>query len=122
MKIKTLRSKYGNEYTAIDNIVFASKKEAKRYQELILLQRGRKIWNLAVHPRFELQGKFVDNMGNKQRAITYEADFAYYEMDKNNNVKEKVIEDVKGYLTDTYKLKKRLFLYKYKDVIFREIM
>ena len=40
--------------------------------------------------------------GKWPRPVTYIADFVYYEG------KKEIVEDVKGYRTDVYKLKKRL--------------
>ena len=39
--------KYGNKKTVVDGITFASKKEARRYGELILLQKGGLISRLS---------------------------------------------------------------------------
>ena len=48
-------SKYKAKKTIIDGITFDSKSEAKRYEELKLLQRGGAIQNLSLQPRFMLQ-------------------------------------------------------------------
>lgn len=88
------RSKYRNVPTTVDGIRFASKAEAKRYGELKLLAKGRKISGLELQPRFELlvDGKAVS---------TYVGDFLYREAGSNR----KVVEDVKGVQTDAFKIK-----------------
>lgn len=110
MKVDILTNKYGNKFVVIDNILFRSKKEADRYIELKLLKKQKKISDLAVHPRFLLYA-----------GIKYEADFTYLEEDPLTGKKTKIVEDVKGVKTQVYKLKKKLFLEIYKDVVFREI-
>lgn len=107
------RSKYGNVTTYVGNIRFDSKAEARRYEQLILLQRAGQISELRLQPSFELQAKFKDINGNTQRAITYRADFQYNE---NGRV---VVEDVKGKETKDFAIKKKIFLQKYPDVDFR---
>lgn len=108
-------SKYRNIITYVGNIRFDSKAEARRYEQLLLLQRAGKISELKLQPSFELQAKFKDINGNTQRAITYLADFQYNE---NGRL---VIEDVKGKETKEFLIKKKMFLQKYPNVDFRLI-
>lgn len=92
-----MRNKYHAEKTEIDGIKFASRKEARRYQELKLLQRAGVIKDLKLQVPFVLFEK-----NEYGRVIKYVADFTYYEGDQY------VVEDVKGILTPLYKLKKRI--------------
>jgi len=107
-------NKYKNKKCSFDGYKFDSKKEMNRYLQLKLLQRGGKISDLTLQPSYMLQESFKIN-GKTIRAIKYVADFKYIE----NGVV--VVEDVKGCLTDVYKIKKKLFLHKYFDLEFREI-
>lgn len=102
--------KYRAKKAIVDGITFDSKKEAGRYQELKLLERAGAIKDLSLQPNFLLQDKF-QYKEKTERKIEYIADFQYYV------VKDKkwVIEDVKGFKTDVYKLKKKLFLKKYGE-------
>lgn len=100
----------------VDGKLFMSKKEANRYKELKELEATGKIKNLQLQPRFVLQCGFVDSNGTKHREIAYIADFQYYD----KKAKANVVEDVKGMITDIYKIKKKLFLYGYQNFIFRE--
>ena len=109
-------AKYSNKKTLIDGHKFDSKKEANRYSELKMLECAGEIDDLKLQPVFLLQDKFVDAEGNKQRKIEYIADFMY--KDKNGRA---IVEDVKGMETDVFKIKKKLFLYKFPDVIFKII-
>jgi hypothetical protein len=105
------QNKYKNEKIEIDNIKFDSKKEAKRYLELKQLERAGVIYNLKLQVPFELQPSF--KIGNKTiRAIIYVADFEYYTTDEFA-LYNHIIEDTKGFRTEVYKLKKKLFAYKY---------
>lgn len=89
--------KYHNSKTVIDGIRFDSKKEAKRYLELKILEKAGVIKDLKRQVPYILIDK-----SRYGRAIKYVADFVYYEGDKL------VVEDVKGVRTPVYKLKKRL--------------
>ena len=107
-------SKYNSRKTVIDGITFDSKKEAKRYIELKNKQEEGEISDLRLQVPFELVPSFtieIDGKKRKRRNIRYIADFVYYEDG------QKVVEDVKGRKTDIYKLKKKLFEYKYNVTI-----
>ena len=106
-------NKYSNAKVKIDGIKFDSKKEANRYLELKMLERAGVISNLILQPKFLLQESFKRN-GKTHRAIFYVADFEYIKDGK------RIVEDVKGFKTDVYKLKKKLFLAKYPQVEFKE--
>jgi hypothetical protein len=99
-------SKYGAVRTVVDGLTFASKKEARRYSELRLLERAGEIGALTLQPRYPLKvnGKLV---------CTYVADFEYYPADPQ---KSKVVEDAKGVRTPAYVIKAKLFeaLYGFK--------
>ena len=90
---------------------FASKKEAKRYQELVLLEKAGKILGLKTQVRYPL-----DVCGMK--ICTYIADFRYYERAPRSEelygatlcFERLVVEDCKGFRTPIYKLKKKLML------------
>ena len=102
-------NKYRNKKIVVDNIKFDSILEARRYNELKLLLRARKIQDLKLQPRFLLQEAFKKN-GKTYRKIEYVADFAYTE---NGKI---IVEDVKGFATKEFKLKEKLFNYIYKDL------
>ena len=111
------KSKYGNKKVVIDGIKFDSQKEGKRYLELKQKERLGLIFDLKLQVKFELIPKYTLN-GKTIRAMNYIADFVYRETIKNEEgtreLKYKtIVEDTKGYRTDVYKLKKKLFEYKY---------
>lgn len=107
-------SKYGNKKTVVDGIKFDSKKEADRYLVLKYMLKNKEIEELQLQPKFLLQDSYKYR-GKTVRKIYYIADFSY----KQNGAL--VVEDVKGKKTEVYKLKKKLFLYKYPKMDFREV-
>lgn len=100
-------TKYYAKKTVVDGITFDSKKEAERYKELKAMEERGEVYNLELQRKFELLPSFVAD-GKKFRAITYKADFAYFTFDG-----QPVVEDVKGFKTEVYKIKAKLFAYKY---------
>lgn len=116
--LKTKKSKYGNKKITHKGIKFDSKKEFERYLALKDKEDKGLIAGLEVHPMYLLQEKFRDSEDKWQRAITYEADFSYFEDGKL------VVEDVKSDMTrrlQHYRDKVKILKFKYPEIIFREI-
>ena len=109
-------TKYGNVKTVVDGITFDSKAEAARYRELKLMERAGKISDLRTQPSFILVPGFRKN-GTYYRPVRYIADFQYVDI-ANRAV---VVEDVKGFRTDVFKLKKKLFEWRYPYLSLREV-
>ena len=91
-----MTSKYRARACVIDGIRFHSQKEGGRYIELKLLAKSGLIKDLKLQPKIPLR---VVGYG---LICTYIADFFYTEKG------QPVYEDVKGYKTAIYKLKKKL--------------
>lgn len=110
-------SKYRNVKTEIDGIVFASKAEGARYQELKLLQKTGKIRGLKLQPRFVIVDGYNNGDGKRIRPSAYIADFQYIEDGKT------IVEDVKSPASKTplYNLKKKIFEQRYYPLVIREI-
>ncbi|MDE6182522.1 MAG: DUF1064 domain-containing protein [Eubacteriales bacterium] len=73
-------NKYNNKKIKIDGIKFDSKAEAKRYQQLKLMEQAGLIKDLVLQPKFLLQDKF--RYKNKTyRKIEYIADFSYFSIE-----------------------------------------
>jgi hypothetical protein len=117
-----MRNKYGNRKVTVGNETFDSWKEYERYKELVLLVRAGKVHDLMRQVKFELlpaQYEHYERRSEKtgkrlkdgkrciEQAVYYIADFVYWEGDRM------IVEDVKGYRTDEYKLKKKLMLYQH---------
>lgn len=92
------RAKYRNKKTHIDGKKFDSKAEADRYIELKRMQEGSLIFDLKCQVPFVLEV-------NRHPICKYVADFVYVDVDGN-----RVVEDVKGFRTRDYVLKKKLML------------
>lgn len=116
----TKARKYGNKKVTVDNIEFDSLAEARRYEQLKLMEQAGAISDLRLQPRYELQRGFTDNEGVKHRAIVYVADFFYGER-ISPGVWRWIVEDVKGTITKEYAIKKKLFLFMYPELAFQEI-
>lgn len=93
---KKKRSKYGNKKTEVDGIRFDSEREAKRYKQLLLLQKAGEIGLLRRQVDYEL------NEGGTH-SLKYRADFVYMTKDG-----VEVVEDSKGCRTREYLKKRRL--------------
>ena len=114
-----MRNKYQAIKCTYDGIQFDSRKEMRRYQELLLLQRAGAILNLrrqvkyilipAQYETYERYGKNGNKLKDGQRCIekecAYVADFVYEE-----NGKE-IVEDTKGIKTKDYIIKRKLMLF-----------
>lgn len=116
--------KYHSHEVAVDGVTFASKKEARRYLDLKLMEQTGRIKGL------ELQKKYIlipaqrepDTFGPRggkikgkllEKECAYYADFVYREVVPFAPEEEYpvVVEDTKGFRTEAYKIKKKLMLY-----------
>lgn len=110
--------KYHASKVVYEGQTFDSRKELKRYKELILLQQAGEIKNLQRQVKYTLipeqrendlrgprggiiKGKLVE------RSVSYIADFVY----EDARTGETVVEDVKGIRTKEYIIKRKLMLY-----------
>jgi len=110
------KPKYGNVKTWVGDQQFDSKKEAKRYGQLVLLERAGEITDLECQVSFEfvIEGKVLKSKA--KRRIKYIADFVYWEKG------ERVVEDVKSVATEadrTYRIKRALMQH-VNDIVIRE--
>jgi len=99
------RAKYGNVRTMVDGEILDSKKEAKRWRQLQLLELHGHITDLKRQVVFELAPRAVFKRSRASPAIRYVADFAYYENG------EYVVEDTKSPISrklPAYRLKRHL--------------
>jgi len=116
MKIR--RNKYKNTKATCESGHKHDSKMEANYCDVLLgeLQRGE-IEGYKIQPAYELQEKYRAN-GKGMRSVVYKADFLVRYKDHFEVV------DVKGseyMLTSTYKLKRKMFLYKNPGVIFVEV-
>ena len=116
-------NKYGNKKVVIAGVAFDSKREAKRYQDLKLLEMCGAIKDLKRQVTFELipvqreKSARVYTKGRKkgqpiegkviEKAVNYIADFTYID----SATGKLVVEDSKGMRTRDYILKRKMMLY-----------
>lgn len=114
-----ISKKYGNKKIYADGEVFDSKKEYRRWNELIMLVKAKEITGLQRQVKYVLipaqrepdltgprggirRGKLIE------REVAYIADFVYTDRDGNT-----VVEDCKGMRTKEYIIKRKLMLKEY---------
>ena len=108
-------SKYNNKKTVIDGITFDSRDESLYYEALKDMKAKGLIKDFELQPKYLLQEGFEKDE-KKYRPIKYTADFRVL---TNNDYS--YIVDVKGMLTTEFKIKMKLFNYKYPDIELRLI-
>lgn len=113
-----MRSKYRAKKIIVDGLSFDSKKEARRYKELKALQMAGAISCLQRQFKFVLipSQREPDTIGARgglkkgkliEREVVYIADFVYIDLETD----KLVVEDVKGFRTPEYIIKRKLMLY-----------
>jgi hypothetical protein len=95
----------------------ASKREAKRCDELHLLQRAGEIEDLEQQPRFTFTVNGIELKHDNGRRAVYTADFGFVDRQSAR----RVIEDTKGYSARDWPLRKALFRACFPDLILREV-
>jgi hypothetical protein len=94
------KNKYGAKRVKTkDGLTFDSKREYARWLDLVLLERAGEITML------ERQVPFVFELNNV-RIGKYIADFTYLE----NDERDYIVEDSKGFRTDMYRRNKKMVL------------
>lgn len=115
-----MKTKYHNKKVKIGDMIFDSRKEARRYNELMMLQRAGEISDLkrqveielipnqyATEERYSKSGKRLkDKMILLERKVCYVADFVYTDKDGRE-----IVEDTKGIKTPDYILKRKMLLF-----------
>ena len=103
---KGSRKKYGNEFCEVNGIRFDSRKEARRYEELMGLLQAGWITDLKLQHHFTLAEAFKMPDGTPIRKMEYIADFTYTDGEGRF-----IVEDVKSEATrknPVYAIKKKL--------------
>ena len=102
-----MRNKYKSKKVVTQQGIFDSTGEHRRFLELQLAEDEAFISKLERQVKFILQESFTDRTsGKKIREVYYKADFVYY----CNRSNKWIIEDFKGFETQTFKLKKKMLL------------
>ena len=106
-------NKFKNKKNEIAGIKFDSEMESHYYLYLKELKEEGVVVDFELQPTFILQEGFIKD-GKKIRPITYKADFEVTYIDGHIEV-----IDVKGKMTEEFKLKRKMLLYKYRDINFK---
>lgn len=104
-------SKYGNRKTEWNGVEYDSAKEARRAAELMLMERAGLIKNLCAQVKYTLIPAQKRNGKVIERPVTYIADFVYTENG------ETIVEDVKGFRTKEFIIKRKLMLWEFGIVV-----
>ena len=110
-------TKYRAIRTMVDGIYFDSKREANRYSELKMMEKAGIINSLKLQPEFKC-------MVNGKKVCTYKADFEYLMVDDigpQGQIGYYIVEDVKGFKTPVYRLKKKLVEALFPGTVIKEI-
>lgn len=103
---KGSRRKYGNKTCEVNGVQFDSKKEARRYEELMGFLQAGWITDLKLQHHFTLAEAFKMPDGTPIRKMEYIADFTYTDGEGRF-----IVEDVKSEATrknPVYAIKKKL--------------
>ena len=112
------KNKYHSKKVEFNGIVFDSKKEARRFAELSLLEKAGAIQDLQRQVKYVLipAQREPDTVGARggikkgktiEKECAYIADFVYKDLTLNQTV----VEDTKGFKTKDYIIKRKLMLY-----------
>ena len=106
-------SKYRNVRQKYDGRTWDSKKELAYYIALKEQLKQGKIKDLIIQPEFVLmQGYRNKFTGKKIRDIRYRADFQFYDVEQGRTR----LVDTKGFSTEIFKIKAKLFGSVYPDI------
>lgn len=76
-KRKGRNNKFNAQKTELQGVKFDSKKEARRFQELMLWQKAGEITDLRLQVNFTLIEGFTTTEGQRIKPLVYKADFTY---------------------------------------------
>jgi hypothetical protein len=93
----------------------ASKREAKRCNDLHILERAGQITHLEVEPQFWFVINGEQMKHDNGRRVGYKADFSYREGDKA------IAEDSKGFVVRDWPLRRALFRHLFPLIELREV-
>ena len=118
-------NKYNAKKIVVDGITFDSKTEAGYYLLLKGKQKKGEIESLDLQQEFILLDAFTHKAtGKKYRKTVYTADFVITYKGKDGEIHTKVVE-VKSKATAKardYGLRKKLFVLRYPDIEFEEVI
>ena len=98
----TNRRVRGTKQTVVDGVRFASRREARAWQALLLRQKAGEISGLERQVKFSLHGRDGPILTPTGRVMKYVADFVFFE---NGDI---VVADAKGHPLEPYPTKRAI--------------
>lgn len=95
-------NKYSAEKVTVDGITFDSKREARRYGELRMMERAGQIRDLQLQVPIMLEGRDGPVLSRSGRQMRLTVDFAYVDV----ATELQVFEDAKGKPTRDYEVRR----------------
>jgi hypothetical protein len=108
--------KYNACLQTVDGITFHSKKEAAYYSQLKIERRAGLIKSFERQVSFDLYAFTLADLTFKRRVCAHIVDFVVTRKDGSQEVRE-----VKGFATDVWDLKRKLFEANYPELPYRVI-
>jgi len=102
-------SYYATKKVKVGIYTFDSKAEAQMYGEIKRLKKKGRVVGLKLQPEFELIPRLILPNGKIQRPVVYTADFEFFDA----KLGRRRVIDCKGWKTEIYRLKKKMFNAKY---------
>jgi hypothetical protein len=104
------KNKYNANRTEYNGVMYASKREATKAQELDLLKKAGEVLEWVPHPIYYVLPRFY-KFKKKYQGIKYIPDFWI----KWKDGREELI-DIKGFATPLFKIKEKMFNYRFPDL------
>lgn len=114
------KNKLGAIKVMVDDIVFDSMLESRYYLYLLQQVAEGNIKSFHLQPSYELIPRFqkvIDGKKKTFRKMEYVADFLVTHLDDTQS-----IVDTKGMLTEVFKIKRKLFEFKYPELTLRVVI
>jgi len=116
------RPKYNAKKFEADGIKWDSRREYKRWLDLVAMQKRGEICLLERQVPFVLHDAYVNGNGKKIREIKYIADFTYFKIENSDVAEFMTVEDSKGFRKlPAYLMKIKLFEKRYYPLTITEV-
>lgn len=110
-------NKFGAQRVTVDGIKFDSKREARRWQELKLLERAGKITDLRRQVPVFLHGRDGPLLTRTGRKMRITVDFSYVDLSDEATSGLTIFEDAKGSPTRDYEVRRAVAAAQGIDVV-----
>lgn len=108
--VGSIRNKFNNTKTVYNGNKYDSKREAEKAMELDMLKNNGDVLEWTPHPKYLIIPRYLMKNGKVARPAYYIPDFWVKYADGTE-----VIIDIKGFITPEFKLKKKMWEYRYRE-------